>query len=106
VLGEVGGHGYRKRDHQAGVAGGAQAVQLAPDAGRVVPRHQPGAVAAVQVAGARVEQFQVIVQLRHGAHGAARIAHRIDLVDGNGGQDAFDAVDLGLVHAVQELARV
>ncbi|CAM5197758.1 hypothetical protein CDEN61S_01756 [Castellaniella denitrificans] len=106
VLGEVGGHRHGEGDHQAGISGGAQAVQLVPDAGGVVARHRPGAAAAMQVAGAGVEQLQVVVELRHRAHGAARIAHRVDLVDGDGGQDAFDAVDLGLVHAVQELARV
>src|SRR5690606_37284651 len=43
---------------------------------------------------------------RHGADGAARIAHRIDLVDGYGGQDALDALDLRLVHSVEELPGV
>src|SRR5690606_4771516 len=49
---------------------------------------------------------EVIVQLGHRADRAARIAHGVGLVDGDGRQDALDAVDLGLVHAIQELARI
>ncbi|CAM5218019.1 hypothetical protein CDEF62S_04135 [Castellaniella defragrans] len=65
-----------------------------------------GAPAAIQVAGAGVEQLEMVVEFRHGPHGAARIAHRVHLVDRDGRQDAFDAVHLRLVHAVQELAGV
>ena len=56
--------------------------------------------------GAREEQLEVVVQLRHRADGGARGAHRVGLVDGDGRRDAVDAVDLRLVHAVEELARV
>src|SRR5690606_12289940 len=41
-----------------------------------------------------------------GSHGAARISHRIDLVDRDGRQDPLYAVDLRFVHAVQELPRI
>ncbi len=48
----------------------------------------------------------MVVQLRHGADGAARVAHRVDLVDGDGRQNAFNTINLGLIHAVEKLARV
>src|SRR3546814_2648237 len=40
--------------------------------------------------------LEMVVQFGHGADRAARAAHRVGLVDGNGRQDAFDAVDLRL----------
>ena len=48
----------------------------------------------------------MVVQLGHRADRGTRSAHRVGLVDGDGGRDALDRVDLRLVHAVQELARV
>ena len=83
-----------------------QLANLLGDAVGIVAAHRLGALAAIQLAQTGVQQLDVIVQLRHGAHGTARVAHRVHLVNGNGGQDAFNAVDLGLVHAVQELARI
>ena len=64
------------------------------------------AAAAVQLRRAREEQLQVVVELGHRADGRARGAHRVGLVDGDRRRDALDAVDLRLVHAVEELARV
>ena len=58
------------------------------------------------VRGAREQQLQVIVELGHRADGRARGAHRIRLVDGDGRRNAIDAIHRGLVHAVEELARV
>ena len=59
-----------------------------------------------QVAGAGEQELEVIVQLGHGAHGRARRAHRVGLVDGYGRRHAFDLVHRRLVHAVQKLPRV
>ena len=61
---------------------------------------------AMQGGGAGEQQFQMIINLRHRAHGRARRAYGIGLVDRNSRRDALDAVDLGLVHAVQKLARI
>src|SRR5579862_5690592 len=52
------------------------------------------------------QQLQVVVELRHGADGGARGAYRIGLVYGDGRRNAFDRLDLGLVHAVEKLARI
>ena len=61
---------------------------------------------AVRTAHARVEQPQVVVDLRHRADGGARVARRRLLVDGDGRREAVDRVDVGLLHHLEELARV
>jgi hypothetical protein len=68
--------------------------------------HRLRGLAVEQLARARKQQLQVVVQLGHRAHGGARAAHRVGLVDGDGRRHAFDLVDGGLVHAVQELPRI
>jgi hypothetical protein len=64
------------------------------------------AAAAVQHRRAREQQLQVIVEFGHRADGRARRAHRIVLIDRDGGRNALDAIDRRLVHAIEELARV
>jgi len=73
--------------------------------GRVAP-HRPAAAPAMQYSGARKQELQVIVELGHRADGRARGAHRIDLIDRDGRWNVLDAIDLGLVHAVEKLARI
>src|SRR5712692_485667 len=73
---------------------------------RRVAHHRLAAAPAVKLRCAREKQHQVVVQLGHGADRRARGAHRVGLVDGNRGRDALDGLDLGLVHTVEELARV
>ena len=71
----------------------------------VLPHRQPRHL-VIQPRKACEEQLQVIVQLRHGADGRARGAHRVGLVDRNRRRHAFHLVHGGLVHAVQKLACV
>ncbi|WP_233457497.1 hypothetical protein [Melaminivora jejuensis] len=94
-------------DGQARVAGaGGARQQFGVDAvGRVVA-HQLRALAVKKLASAGEQELQVVVQLGHGAHGGARAAHRIGLIDGNRRRHALDLVHRRLVHAVEELARV
>ena len=73
---------------------------------RRVAHHPRAATSAMQVRGAGKQQLQVIVQFRHRAHGRARRAYRIHLVDGDGRRDTVDAIDLRPVLAIKELARV
>ena len=54
----------------------------------------------------RPEHFHVITNLGHGAYGRARGLNGVSLFNRDGRGDAFDTIDLGLVHAVQELPRV
>ena len=61
---------------------------------------------AVRHTRARVEQTQVVVDLRDRANGRARVARRGLLVDGHGGRQTLDEVHVGLVHLSEELARV
>src|SRR5690606_8603976 len=61
---------------------------------------------AVGDADARVEQAQVVVNLRHGADGRARVVADTFLVDGDRRGEALNLIDVGLVHLAEELARV
>ncbi|MBV6474547.1 MAG: hypothetical protein MOGDAGHF_00007 [Rhodocyclaceae bacterium] len=107
LLAEVVRHLHREGDDEARVVRRAAATDyFRVDALRRVAPHRPAAAAAEQPGPPRVEQLEVVVQFRHGADGGARGAHRVGLVDGDGRRDAVDAVDLRLVHAVEELPRV
>ena len=55
---------------------------------------------------ARIEQLEVVIDLGDGAYRRAGGPHVVLLLDGDGGRDAFDAIDSGFVHAVEELAHV
>ena len=69
----------------------------------------PDFLAAVRVVALRragEEELQVVVDLGQGADGRAGGADVVFLLDGDGGRDAVDAVDVGLVHAVEELPNV
>ena len=97
----------RKRHRQprvAGVAGARQ--QVGEDGFRRVVAHELGSLPVEQLRRPRPQQLQVVVQLGHRADRAARVAHRIGLVDGDRRRHAVDAIDRRPVHAVEELARV
>ena len=97
----------REGDDQPRVARRGRArLQLGADGvGRVVPHGQRG-LAVEELGSPREEQLQVVVELRHRADRGARAAHGVGLVDGDGGRHPFHLVDRGLVHAVEELARI
>ena len=61
---------------------------------------------AVRPADARVEQAQVVVDLGDRADRRARVARGRLLVDRDRRREAVDGVDVGLLHHLQELARV
>jgi hypothetical protein len=73
---------------------------------RCLARHRPTAGGAVRVADAGVQQAQVVVDLGDGAHRRPRVAGGRLLVDGDGGRQSLDEVDVGLVHLAQKLAGV
>ena len=64
------------------------------------------ALAAMQFGDMRPEQFHVVADFGHRADGGAGALNRIALLDGDGGRDAFDPINLRLVHAIEELPRV
>jgi len=55
---------------------------------------------------ARPQDLHVVGQFRHSADGRTRGLDGVALLNCDGRRDAFDAVDLRLVHAVEELPRV
>src|SRR5262249_55459 len=57
-------------------------------------------------AGTRVQETQVVVDLRHRADGRARIVRRRLLLDRDRGREAVDLVYVGLLHDGQELPRI
>ena len=106
-FGEVLGYRHRKRDDEPRIAGGRAALgQRFVDRLRRIADDLAAAAAAVELRGARVQQLQVVGELGHRAHRRARRAHRIGLVDRDRRRNAFDPVDLRLVHPVEELPRV
>ena len=66
----------------------------------------PAALGAVGHAHPRPQQAEVVVDLRHRAHGGAGVLAGGLLVDGDGGGQAVDIVHVGLVHLAQEHAGV
>ncbi len=68
--------------------------------------HRSAALGAVGMADAGVEQAQVVVDLGDGPHGRTRVARGRLLVDGDGGRQALDEVDVWLVHLPEELTGV
>ncbi len=107
LLAEVLRHFDREGDHEARVTRRLRAlVHLGEDGLGRIAANELTALAAIQARGAREEQFQMVVDLRHRADRRARRAHRIGLVDGDGGRNSLDGIHLRLVHAIEELARV
>ena len=68
--------------------------------------HPAAALVAMRPPRPGEEQAQVVVHLGHGAHGRARVARYALLVNGDCRRQPFDVVDVGLLHAAQELPRV
>ena len=94
----------RPKDQQPGPVGkGLDAVH---DLRHALARDLAAAHRAVRVSHAGEEQAQVVVDLRDGAHGRARVAAGALLVDGDCRAQPVDLVDVGLLHLAQELARV
>ena len=61
---------------------------------------------AVDGAAAGEKQAEVVVDFGGGGDGGARVARGVFLLDGDGGREAVDEVDVGLVDALEELAGV
>ena len=107
LFGKVGRHLHREGDNEPWIAEGERALaKCGEDRPGAVLAHALAATAAKQRRAAGKQQFQVVVELGHGADRAARTAHRIRLVDRNRWQNALDTVHLRFVHAVEKLSRV
>src|SRR5207244_119723 len=71
-----------------------------------LPRYRLPADRAVRPADPGVKQAQVVVDLGDGAHGRAWIPGGRLLVDRDRRREPFDRIDVGLLHHLEELARV
>src|SRR5260221_2177652 len=104
---EVLRHRHGKGDDQARIARGfGTCSELLVYGGRRIAPHGPTAAAAKELSRTREKQLQVVVQLGHRADRRAGRTHWIGLIDGDRRGNPLDRIDLGLVHAVEELARV
>ena len=83
-----------------------QRQDLLDDLVEALPRDRPAADGTVRPADARVEEAQVVVDLGDRADRRARVARGRLLVDRDRRREPVDRVDVGLLHHLQELARV
>ena len=104
VFGKAGRRPYPEADGRALAVRFAQ--QAVRDALRRVAAHLLPAAAAMEPGEARIQQLQVVVDLRHGADRGPGGADLVGLVHRDGGRDAVDPVRARPVHAVEELAGV
>ena len=105
-LGEVVRHGHRKGHEQTRIAIVQPMAHGIAHGLRRIALHELTALTAMQMRRTRKQQLQMIVQLRHRAHGRAGSPHGIGLIDGDGRRNPFDPIDLRLVHAIQKLSRI
>ena len=104
----VGGQFDGESDHHPGLTGqfSTAAQHLGVNGFGGVVAHRLCGLAVKQLRGAGKHQLQVVVELGHRAHGGARAAHWVGLVDGDRWRHALHLVHRRAVHAVQELARI
>ena len=76
------------------------------DAAGMTALHGSAALLAVQLADLGEQQADMVGEFGHGADRRARIFNGIALINGDSRWNAFDALDLGLVHTLQELPGV
>ena len=85
---------------------GRQLAELPRDDFRGFAHDFLAAVAAEGASDARVQQPHVVVDLGRRADGRPRIADAVLLADRDRRRDAVDAIDVRLLHPLEELARV
>jgi len=96
------GNGKENEDGLIGVVG------LAPFENGGGSVRMDGFAGGGMIAGGEsgIEELEVVVDLGEGADGRTSGANGVFLLDGNGGRNAVDAINLRLVHAVEELTDV
>ena len=97
-------HGHRERQHPPHPL--APGLELSHDGRGAVLGDDLVAPRAVEDADLGEQQLQVVVQLGHGADRRPGGLHRAGLVDGDGGRDVLDGVDVRLLHAIEKLPGV
>ncbi len=101
---DLGGEAEREADEDA--CAGRVREELRDHRLDRVGGHLASAHRAEGVSHARPQQAQVVVDLGGGADGRARRLRRILLLDRHRGGDPLDRVDVGLLHALEELTCV
>ena len=91
-------------DLDAGAGGPAE--DLLGDLRGRLRAHGAAARGTVGGAGAGPQEAEVVVDLGDGADGGARVAAGGALLDGDGGRESLDDVDVGLLHDAEELPGV
>ena len=97
------GH-HRREDHDARVL--RQGQHMVDHLRHRLRRERQLVFGTVGRANAREQQAQVVVDFGHGTHSGARVVAGGFLLDGDGRRQAFDQVDIGFFHQLQELPRV
>ena len=109
VVAEFGGvAGVGGFDGEEGVPAGAFGLgeHLAGDGVDGIAFDVDLAVGAPGLGGAGEEEAEVVVDFGGGGDGGAGVAGGIFLADGDGWGEAVDVIDIGFLHAVEELAGV
>ncbi len=97
------GH-HRGEDHQLGF--GRQGEHAIDHLRHRLCLQRQVVLRAIRRAGAGEKQAQVIVDFGNGADGGARVVRGGFLLDGNRRTQAFDQIDIGLLHQLQKLPGV
>ena len=95
---------HRRQDHQLGVF--RQRQHRVDHLAHALGLQRQIMLGAKRRAGSGIQQAQVVVNLRHRAHGGARVVAGGFLLDGNRRRQALDHVHIGLVHQLQKLPRI
>ena len=103
VLALLAAHERRKQLHARAFGQGEHLIDHLIDA---LFADLPAALGAVRHAHARVEQAQVVVNLRHRADGGTGVLAGGLLVDGDGRGEAVDGIAVRLLHLPEELAGI
>jgi hypothetical protein len=85
---------------------GRQLAQAAGNELGGLTRDVHAALPAIGPADPREQQAHVVVNLGGRADGGSRVPDAVLLPDGDGRANAFDAIDVGLLHPLEELPRV
>ena len=97
-------HRHVEADEQPGAFG--QAAEMARDDLGGVAHDLLAALPAERAPDSGEQQPQVIVNLGGGADGRSGVSDAVLLANRNGGTDPFDAIDVGLLHPLEELPRI
>ena len=96
---------YQRREDQDAAAGG-HVYDGVDDLLRALPFDRAAAVGTVGDSDPRIEQAQVVIDLCHRAHRRARVVAHTTLIDRYRRAQAFNLVDVRLLHLAQELPGV